>query len=115
MLNTELLNEIVKNQNIERKDRLEYQKEWDKRFLKLALDFSDFKNSQTKVNNKLSGYLETNTRTNQKGGIERIFDLEIRQERIEDKVNLTLGKATVGGTILIALGVAVGKILTLLF
>ena len=102
--NKELLELILNNQ-----------KEQDKNILNLSLELSNHINAQTPLNDKLLGYLESNRKTNQKGGIERIGDLEKRQDNTESFLKVTVGKVGLLGVVFLAVGGFVFKVLNLIF
>ena len=102
--NKELLSLILANQ-----------KKQDKNILNISLELSNHINKQTPLNDKLIGYLESNEKTNQKGGIERIGDLETRTDTLESTLKVTFGKASVLGFVFLFLGSAMFKILNLIF
>ncbi len=86
--NAQLLNTILLNQENERKERKEWQKSQDIRFFNLSAEFSDYKNKQEPLNQKLLGYLESDKSTNQKGVVEQvgINKQEIECIKTNDKV-----------------------------
>ena len=113
--NTQILESIKSLIESDRIERLEYQKEQAQKFLKLAAEVSDFKNHAEKEFDKIKHYLENNTETNQKGGIQRISDLEEEVGCIRSTIKVTSGKLSIIGFICIAIGSFFYKIISIIF
>jgi len=93
--NQQLLEVIRQNQENDRKERLEWQKAHDLKFLELAMQFSDFKNKHEPISLKLLGYMESDKATNQKGVVEQVSinTSDIADMKTLDQVRV--GKAVV--------------------
>jgi len=59
--------------------------------LKLSSQVSDFMIAQEKINNRLIGYLENNSRTNQVGVIQKQADLEEKLDKLVAQKNVVIG------------------------
>ncbi len=84
------------------------QEDMAKKHLNFSSSVSIFMNEQKLLNAKLTGYLENDSKTNQKGGMEQIADnrkdiqLLKTQRRIAYGVVTTMG--VIGGVVLKAIG-----------
>ena len=70
--NADLLQAIIENQRLDRVDRLQYQKESSIKFLKLAAEFSDYKNKQEPINNRILSLLNNDKDSSRKGFIDQV-------------------------------------------
>lgn len=59
--------------------------------LKLSSQVSDFMIAQEEINNRLIGYLENNSRTNQVGVIQKQADLEEKLDKLVAQKNIAVG------------------------
>ena len=83
---------------------LNNQQEQAKKHLQLSADFSSFMNKQSEVNQRVLSLLETDTKTNQKGVIEKVSDIDNRVLKLETDHKITKGKIAVGVFLLTSLG-----------
>jgi hypothetical protein len=103
MTNKILLEEILKEQ-----------KELAKQQLNIASDFSIFMNKQQMFNQRISGLLETDSATNQKGALESLEDVKVRVLDLEVKNKVTAGKVAMSVLILTTIGTFVWKLIGIL-
>ena len=59
--------------------------------LKLSSQVSDFMIAQEEINNRLIGYLENNSKTNQIGVIQKQADLEEKLDKLVAQKNIAIG------------------------
>jgi hypothetical protein len=59
--------------------------------LKLSSQVSDFMIAQEEINNRLIGYLENNSKTNQIGVIQKQADLEEKLDKLVAQKNVAIG------------------------
>ena len=59
--------------------------------LKLSSQVSDFMIAQEEINNRLIGYLENNSKTNQIGVIQKQSDLEEKLDKLVAQKNVAIG------------------------
>lgn len=59
--------------------------------LKLSSQVSDFMIAQEEINNRLIGYLENNSKTNQIGVIQKQADLEDKLDKLVAQKNVAIG------------------------
>lgn len=59
--------------------------------LKLSSQVSDFMIAQEGINNRLIGYLENNSKTNQVGVIQKQADLEKKLDKLVAQKNVVIG------------------------
>lgn len=96
----EILNSILITQEERAKeDRLKARKQ-----LEDAAAFSDFMNAQQGVNEKLLGYLESNSATNQEGAIEKLDRLEKAFTELKGSIDKKIAYFTGAGVVLISIG-----------
>jgi len=62
--------------------------------LKLSTQVSDFMIAQDEINNRLIGYLENNSKTNQIGVIQKQADLESKLNKLVVQKNVAIGVVT---------------------
>jgi hypothetical protein len=62
--------------------------------LKLSTQVSDFMIAQEEINNRLIGYLENNSKTNQIGVIQKQADLESKLDKLVVQKNIAIGVVT---------------------
>lgn len=103
----EILHSILITQEERAKeDRLRARKQ-----LEDAAAFSDFMNAQQGVNDKLLGYLESNSATNQEGAIEKLDRLEKSFNELRGSIDKKIAYFTGAGVVLLGIGKwAVAKI-----
>ena len=83
---------------------LENQKEQAEKHLQLAADFSTFMNQQSKVNQRVLSFLESDNKTNSKGLVEKVDEIDSRVIKIETDSKITKGKIAIGVFLLTTLG-----------
>lgn len=105
--NKEILTSILKVQEERAKeDRLKAKKQ-----LEEAAAFSDFMNAQQGVNERLLGYLESNSATNQEGAIEKLDRLEKTVVDLTNSIDKKIAYFTGAGVVILGIGKwVVGKI-----
>ena len=103
----EILHSILITQEERAKeDRLRAKKQ-----LEDAAAFSDFMNAQQGVNDRLLGYLESNSATNQEGAIEKLDRLEKSFNELRGSIDKKIAYFTGAGVVLLGIGKwAVAKI-----
>jgi len=96
----EILHSILVTQEERAKeDRIRAKKQ-----LEESAAFSDFMNTQRGVNDKLLGYLESNSATNQEGAIEKIDRLENAFMDLKNSIDKKIAYFTGAGVVLISIG-----------
>lgn len=79
--------------------------------LQIASDFSVFMNKQQMFNQRISGLLESDSSTNQKGALESLDNVMVRVLDLEVKNKVTAGKVAMSVLILSVIGTFVWKII----
>jgi hypothetical protein len=85
-----------------------------KQQLKIASDFSIFMNKQQMFNQRISGLLESDPSTNQKGALEVLENVKVRVLDLEVKNKVTAGKVAMSIVILSVIGTFVWKLIGIL-
>lgn len=113
--NTQLLQAILENQRIDKEERLNYQKEISRKFLKLAAEFSDYKNKQEPINLKILAILNNDKGSSRKGMIDQVDTNTKDIQDIKTREKVLVGQKSVVSIIAGGLGAVVVFIIKLIW